>query len=69
MSSTEVREMVGLPDSVKRATSPATREQMVDLLTGSDTSAANPAMIKDDLTSAARSLSYCIPLLLTQGHG
>lgn len=65
---TQVGEMVGLPDCVKRATSAATCEQMVDLFSWSDTAPANPPEINIDFTSAARSLSYCTTLRFTEGH-
>lgn len=68
VATTEVGEMVGLPDGIKRATTAATCEQMVDLLSGSDTAPANPSVINQDFTSATRSLSYFGALSLTD-HG
>lgn len=68
MRSTQVDEMVSLPDGIKRTTSSATREQMVDFFTGSDTSSANPPVIKNHFTSSARSLADSFTLGTTQAH-
>jgi hypothetical protein len=63
-----VGEVVSLPDQVKRSTTPAASEEMMDLFRGSDTPTAKSVVLNHNLTSSPAAYSHELTLALTEGH-